>query len=150
MSELVLSEENLRKMPFSMEAEQSVLGTIILDPEKLNDIASSLRADDFYLEQHVRIYEAMRSIFARSDAHLDEVTLLEQLVTDGTLDEAGGKAYITTLAESVPDMNNLMDYVRIIKDKAVLRRLIEASGEISEMAYSAVLALPSVENEVVS
>ena len=71
MSELVLSEENLRKMPFSMEAEQSVLGTIILDPEKLNDIASSLRADDFYLEQHVRIYEAMRSIFARSDAHLD-------------------------------------------------------------------------------
>lgn len=57
MSELVLSEENLRKMPFSMEAEQSVLGTIILDPEKLNDIASILRADDFYLEQHVRIYE---------------------------------------------------------------------------------------------
>ena len=137
MSELVLSEENLRKMPFSMEAEQSVLGTIILDPEKLNDIASLLRADDFYLEQHVRIYEAMRSIFARSDAHLDEVTLLEQLVSDGTLDEAGGKAYITTLAASVPDMNNLMDYVRIIKDKAVLRRLIEASGEISDMAYSA-------------
>ena len=137
MSELVLSEENLRKMPFSMEAEQSVLGTVILDPEKLNEIAAILRADDFYIEQHVRIYEAMRSIFARADAHLDEVTLLEELVTSGTLDEAGGKAYITTLAESVPDINNLMDYVRIIKDKAVLRRLIEASNEIGEMAYSA-------------
>lgn len=120
-----------------MEAEQSVLGTVILDPEKLNEIAAILRADDFYIEQHVRIYEAMRSIFARADAHLDEVTLLEELVTSGTLDEAGGKAYITTLAESVPDINNLMDYVRIIKDKAVLRRLIEASNEIGEMAYSA-------------
>ncbi len=137
MSELYLSEEQLRKMPFSMEAEQSVLGTIILDPEKLNDIASILRADDFYLEQHIRIYEAMRDIFARSDAHLDEVTLLEELVTNGTLDEAGGKSYITVLAQSVPSIANLLDYVRIIKDKAVLRRLIEASSTISNMAYTA-------------
>ena len=137
MSELLLSEENLRKMPFSMEAEQSVLGTIILDPEKLNDIAAILRADDFYLEQHVRIYEAMRDIFARADAHLDAVTLLEELVSNGTLDEAGGKNYITVLAESVPSVANLSDYVRIIKDKAVLRRLIEASGQINDMAYAA-------------
>ncbi|MGN1121118.1 MAG: replicative DNA helicase, partial [Eubacteriales bacterium] len=137
MSELLLSEENLRKMPFSMEAEQSVLGTIILDPEKLNDIAAVLRADDFYLEQHERIYEAMRDIFARADAHLDEVTLLEELVANGTLDEAGGKSYITVLAQSVPSVANLSDYVRIIKDKAVLRRLIEASSQINEMAYTA-------------
>lgn len=137
MSELLLSEENLRKMPFSMEAEQSVLGAVILDPERLNDIAAILRADDFYLEQHQRIYEAMRDIFARSDAHLDEVTLLEELVSNGTLDEAGGKSYLAVLAGTVPSVANLSDYVRIIKDKAVLRRLIEASGEISEMAYTA-------------
>ncbi len=137
MSELIISEESLRKMPFSMEAEQSVLGTVILDPEKLNEIAPILRAEDFYLEQHTRIYEAMRAIFARSDAHLDAVTLLEELISEGTLDEAGGKSYITVLAESVPDMNNLLDYVRIIKDKAVLRRLIEAAGEIGSMAYAA-------------
>ena len=86
MSELLLSEENLRKMPFSMEAEQSVLGTVILDPEKLNDIASLLRAEDFYLEQHSRIYEAMRDIFMRTDTHLDEVTLLEELVRNGNID----------------------------------------------------------------
>lgn len=137
MSELIISEESLRKMPFSMEAEQSVLGTVILDPEKLNEIAPILRSEDFYLEQHTRIYEAMRAIFARSDAHLDTVTLLEELISEGTLDEAGGKSYITVLADSVPDMNNLLDYVRIIKDKAVLRRLIEAAGEIGTMAYAA-------------
>ena len=80
MSELQITAEKLRKMPFSMEAEQSVLGTVILDPERLNDIASLLRPEDFYLEQHERIYEAMRDIFMRPDTNLDEVTLLEELI----------------------------------------------------------------------
>ena len=124
MSELQITAEKLRKMPFSMEAEQSVLGTVILDPERLNDIASLLRPEDFYLEQHERIYEAMRDIFMRPDTNLDEVTLLEELIENGTLDEAGGKEYIKVLASSVPSVSNLLDYVRIIKDKAVLRRLI--------------------------
>ena len=136
MSELQITAEKLRKMPFSMEAEQSVLGTVILDPERLNDIASLLRPEDFYLEQHERIYEAMRDIFMRPDTNLDEVTLLEELIENGTLDEAGGKEYIKVLASSVPSVSNLSDYVRIIKDKAVLRRLIDASGQISDMAYT--------------
>lgn len=118
MSELQITAEKLRKMPFSMEAEQSVLGTVILDPERLNDIASLLRPEDFYLEQHERIYEAMRDIFMRPDTNLDEVTLLEELIENGTLDEAGGKEYIKVLASSVPSVSNLSDYVRIIKDKA--------------------------------
>ncbi len=136
MSELQITAEKLRKMPFSMEAEQSVLGTVILDPERLNDIASLLRPEDFYLEQHERIYEAMRDIFMRPDTNLDEVTLLEELIENGTLDEAGGKEYIKVLASSVPSVSNLSDYVRIIKDKSVLRRLIDASGQISDMAYT--------------
>ena len=136
MSELQITAEKLRKMPFSMEAEQSVLGTVILDPERLNDIASLLRPEDFYLEQHERIYEAMRDIFMRPDTNLDEVTLLEELIENGTLDEAGGKEYIKVLASSVPSVSNLLDYVRIIKDKSVLRRLIDASGQISDMAYT--------------
>nr|MCR5352791.1 replicative DNA helicase [Clostridiales bacterium] len=135
MSELVLSEDKLRKMPFSMEAEQSVLGAIIIDPEILREVAASLRADDFYLEQHVRIYEAMRDIFVRSDVHLDAVTLLEELTKNGTYDEAGGKSYITLLAKTVPSVSNINDYVKIIKDKAVLRRLIEASEKIAELSY---------------
>ena len=137
MSELVISEEKLRKMPFSMEAEQSVLGTIIIDSEKMRDVATELRAEDFYIEQHVRIYEAMRDIFVRSDTNLDPVTLLDELTKNGTYDQAGGKSYITLLAEAVPSVSNLADYVRIIKEKAVLRRLIEASEQISDMAFSA-------------
>lgn len=137
MSELLISEENLRKMPFSMEAEQSVLGAIIIDPEKLRDIISELHSDDFYLQQHACIYEAMRDIFVRPDSHLDEITLLDEIVKNGTYDEAGGKSYIMTLAQSVPSVSNLHDYVKIIREKAVLRRLIEASAQISQMAYTA-------------
>ena len=83
MSELLVSEETLRKMPFSMEAEQSVLGSIIIDPEKMRDIVTGLRAEDFYLEQHARIYDAMKNIFIRPDCNLDEVTLLDELVRMG-------------------------------------------------------------------
>ena len=137
MSELLISEENLRKMPFSMEAEQSVLGALIIDPEKMRDVVTELRPDDFYLEQHTRIYEAMRDIFVRPDAHLDEITLLDEITKNGTYDEAGGKSYIMMLAQSVPSVSNLNDYVKIIKEKAILRRLIDASSKISEMAYTA-------------
>ncbi len=137
MSELLISEENLRKMPFSMEAEQSVLGALIVDPEKLREVITELRPDDFYLEQHTRIYEAMRDIFVRPDAHLDPITLLDEITKNGTYDEAGGKSYIMMLAQSVPSVSNLHDYVKIIKEKSVLRKLIEASSKISEMAYAA-------------
>lgn len=137
MSELLLSEENLRKMPFSMEAEQSVLGSVIISPEKLRDIVTILHAEDFYLEQHSNIYNAMKSLFLRPDTNLDEVTLLDELVKMGTYDEAGGKSYIMMLAQSVPSISNIPDYIRIIKEKAVLRRLISASEEINKMAYSA-------------
>ena len=137
MSELLISEENLRKMPFSMEAEQSVLGAIIIDPEKMRDIVTGLRAEDFYLQQHAHIYDAMKSIFIRPDSNLDEITLLDELIRMGAYDEAGGKTYIMMLAQSVPSVSNLFDYVRIIKEKAILRRLIEASDKINKMAYSA-------------
>lgn len=137
MSELLISEENLRKMPFSMEAEQSVLGSIIIDPEKMRDIVTGLRAEDFYLEQHSHIYDAMKNIFMRPDTNLDEITLLDELMRMGVYDEAGGKSYITMLAQAVPSVSNLFDYVRIIKEKAILRRLIDASDKINKMAYSA-------------
>jgi len=137
MSELLISEENLRKMPFSMEAEQSVLGSLIIDPEKMRDIVTDLKAEDFYLEQHSHIYDAMKTIFMRPDGNLDEVTLLDELTKMGAYDEAGGKSYIMMLAQSVPSVSNLLDYARIIKEKAILRKLIEASERISRMAYSA-------------
>lgn len=137
MNDTFTTEEKLRKMPFSMEAEQSVLGTLILNPQSMNDVASVLKSEDFYLESHAYLYEAMRDIFMRPEGNLDAVTLLDEITKSGRYDKAGGKTYITTLASSVPVIENLPDYVRIIKEKATLRRLIAASSTISEMAYTA-------------
>lgn len=136
MAEMYLSEENINKMPYSLEAEQSVLGSIILDPDKIREAANTIHAEDFYLEQHQHIYEAMRDMFL-SNSTIDAITLTDELVKNGVYDEAGGKNYIALLAQSVPSVANLPDYLRIIKEKAMLRRLIYASDEIKRMAYSA-------------
>lgn len=136
MADVFLTEENLNRMPFSLEAEQSVLGAIILDPEKIREVANVIHAEDFYLEQHRAIYEAMRELFLSNNT-IDIVTLIDELVKSGTYDDAGGKNYVAILAQSVPSIANLPDYLRIIKDKALLRKLIEASGEISRLAYAA-------------
>lgn len=135
MADVFLTEENLNRMPFSLEAEQSVLGAIILDPEKIREVANAIHAEDFYLEQHKVIYEAMREMFLSNNT-IDVVTLIDELVKSGTYDDAGGKNYVALLAQSVPSMANLPDYLRIIKEKSLLRRLIEASQEISGLAYS--------------
>ncbi|MBQ7399137.1 MAG: replicative DNA helicase [Clostridia bacterium] len=136
MADVFLTEENLNRMPFSLEAEQSVLGAIILDPDKIREVANAIRAEDFYLEQHRAIYEAMRELFLSNNT-IDVVTLIDELVRSGTYDDAGGKSYVALLAQSVPSIANLPDYLRIIKDKALLRRLIEASQEISRLAFAA-------------
>lgn len=136
MADVFLNEETLNRMPFSLEAEQSVLGAIILDPDKIREVANVIREEDFYLEQHRAIYAAMRELFLSNNT-IDVVTLIDELVKSGTYDEAGGKNYVALLAQSVPSISNLPDYLRIIKDKALLRRLIEASGEISRLAYAA-------------
>ena len=136
MADVFLTEENLNRMPFSLEAEQSVLGAIILNPEKIRDVANVITAEDFYLEQHRAIYEALRDLFLENNT-IDIVTLINELEKSGTYDNAGGKNYVALLAQSVPSMANLPDYLRIIKDKALLRRLIEASSEISRISYAA-------------
>ena len=100
------------------------------------EVANAIKAEDFYHEHHRVIYEAMRELFLANNS-IDAVTLVDKLVTSGTYDDAGGKTYVAMLAQSVPSVANLPDYLKIIKDKALLRRLIEASGEISKLAYAA-------------
>ena len=135
MAQMYLSDESINKMPYSLEAEQSVLGTIILDPDKIREAANEVRAEDFYLEQHQHIYEAMRDMFL-ANSTIDPVTLTDELVKNGVYDASGGKSYITALAQSVPSVANLHDYLRIIREKAMLRRLISVSEEIRGMAYA--------------
>ena len=130
-----MQDELMRKLPFSMPAEQSLLGSVLIDPASLNEIADLLTAEDFYLTEHKQIYLAMHELFL-ANSEIDVVTLIDMLVVKGIYDKSGGEDYIRTLTEAVPDALNVKDYARIIKEKSVLRQLISACSEISEAAYS--------------
>lgn len=125
-----------RKLPFSYEAEQAVLGSILLEPERFNDIASLILSGDFYLEEHMQIFIAMQELFLKSRT-IDVVTLIDTVVTQGVYNtDEQGKNYIMTLAEIVPTAANIKDYAKIVKDKSLLRQLIGVCDEISEVAYN--------------
>ncbi|MBE6553863.1 MAG: replicative DNA helicase [Ruminococcaceae bacterium] len=130
-----MQEELIRRLPFSMPAEQSLLGSVLIDPASLNEVADILAYEDFYLSEHKQIYLAMRELFL-ANSEIDVVTLIDMLVTKGIYDKSGGEDYIRTLTEAVPDALNIKDYARIVKEKSLLRQLIAACGEISEAAYS--------------
>ena len=126
--------DSIRKMPFSLEAEQAILGTVIVDSEKFVEIAT-LKEDDFYLEQHKQIFSAMREMFNINRA-IDPVTLIDTLTRMGTYSEGDAAKYIKLLVDLASDATNIEEYSNIIKDKATLRSLIEASRDISDLAYS--------------
>ena len=124
-----------RKLPFSLAAEQALLGSILIDPNALNEVADLIQATDFYISEHTKIYLALRELFLTNN-EIDVVTLVDMLVRQGVYDKSGGQDYIKTLAEAVPSAMNVKDYARIVKDKSTLRQLIDACTEISETAYS--------------
>ena len=130
-----MQDELIRKLPFSMPAEQSLLGSVLIDPASLTEVAGLINAEDFYLTEHKQIYLAMLELF-RANNEIDVVTLIDMLVVKGIYDKSGGEDYIRTLTEAVPDALNVKDYARIVKEKSVLRQLIAACAEISESAYS--------------
>lgn len=124
-----------RKMPFSLDAEQAVLGGILIDPAGLDIITGIITAEDFYLEEHRSIYSAMQGMYLKS-RNIDVVTLIDELVHQGVYDDAGGKEYIRLITETVPSASNLKDYAFIVRDKATLRALIGACNDVTEAAYT--------------
>lgn len=122
--------------PHSIEAEQSVLGSMLLDKEAVAAAAESLRGEDFYNENHKEIFEAMLDIYDRGRP-VDLVTVVECLRQRGSLESVGGSIYISDLSMSVPSTANIRYYIRIVEEKAVLRRLIQASGDIIKESYDA-------------
>ena len=130
-----MNDELVRKLPFSLLAEQSLLGAIMIDPESIREVADFINSDDFYLDEHKQIYLAMHEMFL-TDNDIDLVTLVDTLVRKGIYDKSGGEDYIHTIGEVVPGSHNIKDYARIVKEKSVLRQLIDACGDISETAYS--------------
>lgn len=130
-----MNNELDRKLPFSLEAEQSLLGSILIDPMCMDEIAPLISAEDFYVPEHTEIFRAMQSMYLKSK-NIDVVTLIDELVKSGTYDESGGREYLRLVAETVPTAANAKDYADIVRDKAVLRQLIEAGDDITEAAYA--------------
>ncbi len=130
-----LNEEMGRRMPFSLDAEQSVLASIMIDPSCMDNIAALVSADDFYLSEHREIFSVMQRMYLKSK-NIDVVTLINELAVNGVYDEAGGREYLRLLAETVPTAANAKDYAKIIRDKAILRQLIGAGEAIAEAAYA--------------
>ena len=124
-----------RRVPFSLEAEQSVLGSILIDPNCITSVAEIITADDFYREEHQHLYRAMQEMFLQNKS-LDYVTLADTLVKMGRYDEAGGDEYIRLIAQIVPTAANVTDYAKIVREKSLLRRLIEVCDISSEEAYA--------------
>ncbi len=126
----------MHQLPFSMEAEQSTLGAILIKPAECFDaIGNILSIDDFYIEEHRCIYASLVELFAASRS-IDVVTLVNNLVEGGHRDQSGGLQYIQQIIEMVPTWSNVRDYAKIVHNKALLRRLIAASEEVSAMAYT--------------
>lgn len=130
-----MADDILRKLPFSTTAEQSLLGSILIEPESINLVADLISSSDFYLEQHKQIYLCMHDLFL-SNNEIDVVTLIDSLVKKGTYSKSGGEEYIKTLAEAVPNAMNVKDYAKIVKDKSILRQLIDMCNDVSDAAYS--------------
>lgn len=125
-----------KKMPSSIDAEQSVLGSILIDPECLNDVSQIVKSDDFYLESHKSIFEAMQA-FSLNNKPIDVITLVNNLVGEGTYeDEAAARSYIRLLVDITPGSANAKDYAKIVRDKSILRKLILAAEDIERDAYT--------------
>lgn len=125
-----------RKLPYSAEAEQSVLGCILIAPEKFSDIAGIVSSEDFYLQEHQQIFRAMQQLFLES-RDIDLVTLIDEMVKQGISgSQEEAKNYIRLIAENTPAASNIKDYAKIVHDKSVLRRLINAAEAIAEAAYT--------------
>ena len=128
------SEEELltRQMPHSTEAEQSVLGSMLIDARCVPEVIEALRPEDFYLRTNREIYETIYSMFNFS-LTIDPVTVLEHMKQNGVYDENTSRNYVLQLMEITPTAANVKEYVAIVKDKALLRRIAETAGELTAM-----------------
>ncbi len=121
--------------PQDLEAEQSVLGGMLLSKDAIADVVEALRGDDFYKPAHQTIYEAVLDLYGRGEP-ADAITLSAELTKRGELGRVGGAPYLHTLISSVPTAANAGYYARIVSERAILRRLVEAGTRITQMGYA--------------
>lgn len=125
-------DENLmsRTMPHDTAAEQATIGAMLIDARCIPQVIEELKPEDFYLKQNQDIYTTIYTMFSLSQT-IDPVTVLNQMRQNGTYDEATSRGYILQLMEVTPTAQNVMEYVEIVKDKALLRRIAETAGDIT-------------------
>ncbi|OLB32445.1 MAG: replicative DNA helicase [Chloroflexi bacterium 13_1_20CM_54_36] len=121
-------------LPQNIEAECGVLGSIIIDPEAIVQVAEFLFPDDFYRDAHRTIYEVIIQLYEQRQP-ADFITICDELERRNKLEDVGGASYITSLINLVPTSGNVEYYGRIVERNAILRRLIEAAGQIAAVAY---------------
>lgn len=127
-----------RLAPHNLEAERAVLGSVMLESSLFNQAAQFLKSEDFYLESHRTIFRAFAFVSEKtSSGAIDMVTISDAIAQIASLEDIGGKAYLSSLIDGLPRYSNIEHYARIVKEKAVLRRLINAGTKMMNDAYSA-------------
>ncbi len=121
--------------PQNTEAEQSVLGSLLLDKDAIIKVGDLIKPEDFYREDHQAIYLAMLKLFEKR-MPIDVVTISEELEKAGQFEAVGGATYLTTLVNSVPTASHVAHYAEIVQQKATLRRLIKAANKITDLGYT--------------
>lgn len=124
--------EKKRELPYSLEAEKSVLGAILIDNDALIKIADSIDSSDFYDQNHQRIYDAIVSLNAKMSA-IDILTLNNELKSTGFLEAVGGAGYLTELTNFVPTAAHVEQYAELVAEKAIRRRLVEVNHKIADL-----------------
>lgn len=129
------TEQSIEKLPpQNIEAEQSVLGCLMIDKEAIVRVADILKPDDFYRGIHTSIYQAMLDLYEKGEA-IDLLSLSNRLEEKGLLEEVGGTSYLTNLVNTVPTAAHLIYYAKIVQRKKILRDLIEAAYQINQLGY---------------
>ncbi len=126
---------NIRAVPFSVEAEQSVLGAMFLDKDCIPDAIEILKGEDFYIDRNKEFFEAICELYNLS-LPVDVVTVKQHLIQRGTFDKIGGMNFIIEVANFVPTTKNLKHYAKIVKDNSILRKLIKVSETTAELCYA--------------
>lgn len=127
--------DRIKLQPQSIEAEQSVLGGLMISPDAWDGVAEQVSADDFYRPDHRRIFRQIRNL-AEASQPVDVVTLADQLQLSGELEAAGGHAYLAELAANTPSASNIRAYAQVVRERSSLRRLIGAAQEIADSGFN--------------
>ena len=131
-----MADENLsmRAVPYSEEAEQSVLGAMILDKTCIPDVLEIVKGECFYAERNRELFEALVELY-NTGKPIDVVTVKEQLTQRGTFDKVGGLSFVVEVSNAVPSTGGVREYAKIVEEKSLLRRLIKTFSDVNERCY---------------